>query len=113
MLAVFLVSLGAIVSVLSGSSRTSLAISLLVLLALFAPTQLPTGAQQGWAGDLLLRVNPLTAGEHYVGRIVVDDHPWSQDLSWLVSPIVGAALCAVVAATVGARCMRLNAGAAA
>ena len=36
--------------------------SLFVLLALLAPTQLPAGAQQAWAGDLLLRVNPLTAG---------------------------------------------------
>ena len=31
------------------------------LLALFAPTQLPSGAQKGWAGELLLRVNPVTA----------------------------------------------------
>ena len=50
--------------------------ALFLLLALFAPTQLPSGAQSGWAGDLLLRLNPLTAGEHYVGKIVVNGHGW-------------------------------------
>src|SRR2546430_12393559 len=56
----------------AGSNRISLSVSLFALLALFAPTQFPTSAQQGWAGDLFLRANPLTAGEHYVGKIVVD-----------------------------------------
>jgi ABC-2 type transport system permease protein len=111
LLAVFVASLGVIVSVFSRSSRVSLSVSLLLLLALFAPTQLPSGAQQGWSGDLLLRVNPITAGEHYVGRIVVDAHPWSQDLSWLASPIAAAALGAIVAAIIGARFMRFNGGA--
>ncbi|MDQ2982247.1 MAG: ABC transporter permease [Actinomycetota bacterium] len=110
LLAVFLVSLGVLVSIFAGSNRVSLSVSLFVLLALFAPTQFPLGAQQGWAGDLLLRANPLTAGEHYVGKIVVDGHPWSQDASWLVSPIVAAALFAVLAAVAGARLLRLSGG---
>ena len=42
--------------------------SLFVLLALFAPTLLPAGAKQGWAGELLLRVNPMTAAEHYIAQ---------------------------------------------
>src|SRR2546430_16871205 len=92
----------------AGSNRISLSVSLFALLALFAPTQFPTSAQQGWAGDLFLRANPLTAGEHYVGKIVVDGHPWSQDGSWLVSPLVAAALFAVLAAVAGARLMRLR-----
>ena len=66
LLAVFLVSLGVLVSVFSVSNRVSLSLSLFLLLALFAPTQFPSSAQKGWAGDLLLRANPLTAGEHYV-----------------------------------------------
>ena len=108
LLAIFLVSLGVLVSIFAGSNRVSLSVSLFVLLALFAPTQFPTSAQQGWAGDLLLRANPLTAGEHYVGKIVVDGHPWSQDASWLVSPIVAAVLFAALAAVAGARFMRLS-----
>jgi ABC-2 type transport system permease protein len=108
LLALFLVSLGMLVSIFAGSNRVSLSLSLFVLLALFAPTQFPLSAQQGWAGDLLLRANPLTAGEHYVGKIVVDGHPWSQDASWLVSPIIAAALFALVAAVAGARWLRLS-----
>src|SRR5882672_1439455 len=107
-LAVFLCSLGIVTSLLSGSNRVSLSLSLFALLALFAPTQFPTSATSGWAGDLFLRANPLTAGEHYVGKIVVDGHPWSQDASWLVSPVASAALFATLAAFAGARFMRLS-----
>src|SRR2546426_10757042 len=108
LLAVFLVSLAVLISIFAGSNRVSLSLSLFVLLALFAPTQFPTSAQQGWAGDLFQRANPLTAGEHYVGKIVVEGHAWSQDASWLVSPLVAAALFAVVAAVAGARLLRLS-----
>jgi ABC-2 type transport system permease protein len=108
LLAIFLTSLGLILSVLARSNRGSLALGLFLLLALFAPTQLPSAAEKGWAGELLLRVNPVTAGERYVGRIVVEGYGWSQDLSWLVSPLVGASLFAVVATLVSARLLRLR-----
>ena len=74
LLAVFLASLGILISVFSSSNRFSLSLSLFVLLALFAPSQLPSSAEQGWAGNLLMRFNPVTAGEHFVGRIV-DQRP--------------------------------------
>ena len=61
-----------------------------MLLALFAPTQLPGGAKQGWAGELLQRVNPMTAGEHYIAKVVINQHDWGRDLSWLVSPLAAA-----------------------
>src|SRR2546423_3122739 len=108
LLAVFLVSLGGLVSIFAGSNRASLSVSLFSLLALFAPTQFPSSAQQGWAGDLLLRANPLTAGEHYVGKIIVDGHGWSQDAAWLISPVSAAALFALAAAIAGARALRLS-----
>lgn len=110
LLAVLLVSLGALVSVFAGSNRVSLSVSLFLLLALFAPTQFPTSAQQGWFGEFLLRANPLTAGEHYVGTVVVDGHAWSRDASWLTSPIIAAVLSLVLVAFAGARFLRLNAG---
>jgi len=109
LVAVFLASLGVLVSTFSGSNRISLSVSLLLLLALFAPTQFPTGAQQGWAANLLLRVNPITAGEHYIGKIVVDDHSWSHDTWWLVSPALGAAVFGV-AAIAAARSISLRGG---
>jgi ABC-2 type transport system permease protein len=108
LLAIFLTSLGLIISALARSNRGSLSLGLFLLLAVFAPTQLPTGAEKGWVGELLLRVNPVTAGERYVGRIVVEGHGWSQDLSWLVSPLVGATLFAGAATLVSARLLRLR-----
>lgn len=109
LLAVFLASLGLLVSCFAGSNRISLSLSLFVLLALLAPTQLPAGAQQAWAGDLLLRVNPLTAGERYVSKIVVSGHGWTEDISWLLSP-VGAVVFATAAVLVGGRYTRLRGG---
>jgi ABC-2 type transport system permease protein len=108
LLALFLASFGVLISVFAGSNRVSLSVSLLLLLALFVPTQLPSNAQQGWAGDLLLRANPMTAGEHYVGKVVTNGHAWSTDLAWLVSPLLCAAVFAVAALVVGGRCLRLG-----
>lgn len=113
LLAAFLIALGFLVSVFVGSNRVSLSLSLFLLLALYAPTQFPTSAQTGWAGEFLLRLNPLTAGEHYVGKILVDGHGWSQDVSWLVSPAIAAVLFPVAAAIAGARFVRLSRGGAA
>ena len=110
LLAVFLASLGILISVFSSSNRVSLSVGLFVLLALFAPSQLPSSAQSGWAGDLLLRVNPLTAGEHYVGKIVVSSHGWQQDASWLVSPVLAAVLVAAAGLLAGSRFVSLRGG---
>ena len=110
LVAVFLASLGLLVSCFAASNRVSLSLSLFVLLALLAPTQLPAGAQQAWAGDLLLRVNPLTAGERYVSKIVVNGHNWSEDISWLLSPVIGAVVFAAAAVLVGSRYIRLRGG---
>ena len=110
LLAVFLASLGLILSLFASSNRISLSLGLFILLALYAPTQLPTSARRGWAGDLLLRVNPLTAGEHYVGRILVDAHSWSEDISWLISPVLAAVVFAAAAIALGAKYIRLPGG---
>jgi len=110
LLAVFLASFGVLISIFARSNRVSLSLSLLLLLALFVPTQLPSSAQQGWAGDLLLRANPITAGEHYVGTIVTNGHAWTTDASWLISPLLCAAVFTVAALALGARYVRLGGG---
>lgn len=110
LLAIALASFGVLISVFAASNRVSLSLSLIVLLALFVPTQLPSSAQQGWAGDLLLRLNPMTAGEHYVGKIVANGHAWSQDVSWLVSPLVAAVVLGTAALVAGARFTALRGG---
>jgi ABC-2 type transport system permease protein len=110
LLALFLAALGIVISAFAASNRVSLSLSLFLMLALFVPTQLPSSAQQGWAGELLLRLNPLTAGEHYVGKILVNGHPWSQDASWLVSTLVAAVLFPALALLVGSHFVRLRGG---
>src|SRR2546421_2547378 len=110
LLALFLTSLGLLISSFTASNRVSVSLSFFLLLALFAPTQLPSSAQQGWAGELLLRLNPLTAGEHYIGRVVVNGHAWTEDLSWLLSPLVCAIGFYAVALAAGARFARLRGG---
>jgi ABC-2 type transport system permease protein len=106
-LALSLAPLGVIVSTFARSNRVSLSVSLLLLLAVFAPTQLPAGALKGGTSDLLLRINPITAGLHYVGTIVVDRHAWTDDLSWLAAPVLAAVVFAV-AAILGGRYLRLG-----
>jgi ABC-2 type transport system permease protein len=110
LVAVSLTAFGILVSVLAGTNRLSLSVSLFVLLALFAPTLLPAGAKQGWAGELLLRVNPMTAAEHYMRNVVINQYEWTKELSWLTSPIVASVVLAIVAILVMPRFVSLRGG---
>jgi ABC-2 type transport system permease protein len=110
LLGLFLVGLGLLVSTFSSSNRLSLSVSFFILLALFAPTQLPSGAQGSWAGDLLLRIDPMSSGLHYLGRLIVDGRSAGEELSWLIGPAIAAAL-AVGAALVASRSLGLRGGA--
>jgi ABC-2 type transport system permease protein len=112
LVAVSLTALGIIVSILASTNRLSLSVSLFVLLALFAPTLLPAGAKQGWAGELLLRVNPMTAAEHYIRNIVINQYDWTKELAWLASPIAASLGLAIVAIFVVPRFVSLRGGAA-
>lgn len=108
--ALSLAALGIVISVLAPTNRLSLSVSLFVLLALFAPTQFPTGAQSGWFGDLLLRVNPVSAALHWMGKVVVDGHSWNQDADWLISPVAAAVLLTAIALLAAPRWIRLRGG---
>ena len=63
--------------------RVSLSTSLFVLLAVFAPTQLPSSAQSGWAGELMLRIDPSPRGSITSGKIVSTVTAGHEDISWL------------------------------
>jgi ABC-2 type transport system permease protein len=84
-----------LISCVAHSNRTSLGASLLLLLALFAPTQLPSGLPQSWFGDLLGRLNPVVAALRYPADVVVAGHAWNHGLAYLATPVVTAALAAV------------------
>ena len=112
LVAVSLTAFGLIVSVLASTNRVSLSVSLFVLLALFAPTLLPGGAKQGWAGELFQRVNPMTAAEHYMRNVVISQYEWTKELDWLVAPIAASVVLTFVAILVVPRFMSLRGGAA-
>ena len=108
LVAVTFTALGIVISSVARSNRLSLSVSLFTLLALYTPTQLPAGARQGWAAELLLRVNPVTAAEHYIGKVVINQHGWTQDAAWLLSPLVGAVALTFAAVVVAPRFMSLR-----
>jgi ABC-2 type transport system permease protein len=109
LLALFLVGFGLLVSIVAQSNRMSLSVTLFALLALFAPTQMPSSARNGWFGELLLRVDPFTAGLRVLGKVVIDGHTLGQEADWLVGPAVAAALACGAAYVVAGR-LRLGAG---
>lgn len=110
LLAVALSALGLLISAASSSNKASLAGSLFILLALFAPTQLPSGVQRGWFGGFLVRLNPVTAADHYITGLVVKGYDWTRDLSYLTSPIVTAVLAGGALFVAGERIVRLKEG---
>ena len=103
LLALFLAGYGLVISTIASSNRVSLSVSLFVLLALYAPTQMPTAVQNSWIGELLLRLDPFTAGLRYLGRLVINGHGPGQDAGWLIGPLVAAVVAAAVALTVAGR----------
>jgi ABC-2 type transport system permease protein len=109
LLAAGLVAIGLLVSAVSNSNRVSLAVSLFLLLAFFAPTQLPK-LPQGFAGDLIRRVNPVGAGMHYLDGVVVSGFSWTRELSYLVSPLVTVVVFGGALAVFGSRIVRLTGG---
>lgn len=88
LLALALTGIGLLVTTRSRSNGMSLAISFFVLLAMFAPHQMPAESTRGWAGELLLRVDPFAAGLLYLERLILNDHSLVQNLSLLAVPAV-------------------------
>jgi ABC-2 type transport system permease protein len=92
LLSLALSGFGLLVSLVSRSNRISLTVALFSLLALYAPTQMPSAAQSGQVGDLLLRADPVTAALHYVGAVLVSGRGPIDQAPWLVGPLVLALL---------------------
>lgn len=109
-LAFTLAVMGLLISAAAGSNRTSLSVSLFLLLALFALTQLPAGPGQSRVADLLVRINPIGAGLHYTSGLLVRGNGWTAELSYLVSPVLGAAIAGAALVLVAPRLVRLTGG---
>jgi len=110
LVAVGLGSIGLLISGLCNSNKTSIAASLFLLLILFAPTQLPSGLPQGWFFEALLLANPVASGLAYISSQLVEGHSWTQDLSYLITPLLTAIIAGGALILAGPRLLRLTRG---
>jgi ABC-2 type transport system permease protein len=110
LLALFLVGVGLLISMYSNSNGLSLSIGFLVLLALYAPNQMPTSALRGWAGELLVRADPFTSGLLFLERLIINRHSFDQDAGLLVSPLVAAVVLPLAAVALAGRITLMGRG---
>jgi ABC-2 type transport system permease protein len=103
LLALFSAGAGLAISALASNSRASLSLGLFMLLALWAPTQLPTSTRQAWFGDTLLHVDPFASGLRYLGKLVVNARGVTDDVGWFIGPVIATVVLAGVAVVVGRR----------
>ena len=110
LIAIGLASIGLLISSMSNSNKASLAISVFLLLILFAPTQLPSGLPQGLFFDALLLLDPITAGLGYISGQLIGGQTWTEDLVSLVSPVLIIVLAGGALLLGAPRLLRLVAG---
>jgi len=110
LLAVAMAAVGTLISALCSSNRVSISVSIFLLVALSAPTQLPTGLAQTRLGDALLRANPIGSSLHYASSVIVRAHGWLPELSYLASPLITALLAGLVLRVAGPRIVGLSGG---
>ena len=110
LVAVGLGSVGLLISGVCNSNKTSIAASLFLLLILFAPTQLPSGLPQGWFFEVLQRANPVASGLAYISSMLVEGHSWTEDLSYLITPLLTAMIAGGALVFAGQRLLRLTPG---
>ena len=110
LVAVGLGSVGLLISGVCNSNKTSIAASLFLLLILFAPTQLPNGLPQGWFFEVLLRANPVASALAYISSMLVEGHSWTEDLSYLITPLLTALIAGGALVFAGPRLLRLTPG---
>lgn len=103
LLALFMTGLGLVISLFTQSNRLSLSLSLFVLLALVAPSQLPAEATRGWLGEMVYRADPFAAGLLYLQRVTVNAHSVGQDLGLLLGPLVAGIVATLLAAVLARR----------
>src|SRR5215211_326542 len=102
-LMVIFAGFGLLVSIYSNSNRTSLSVSLVVLLLTLVETQLPSGGQTGNVGYLFKRINPIEATLQVTEKVLVNNrtitemnNPLGSQGFWLLSPLLVALLVLVL-----------------
>src|SRR5215208_3043889 len=103
LLMIIFAGFGLLVSIYSNSNRSSLSVSLVVLLLSMVETQTPTGAQTGNVGYLFKRINPIEATLQVTEKVLVNNrtitemnNPLGSQGFWLLSPLLVALLVLVL-----------------
>ncbi|HLO30162.1 MAG TPA: ABC transporter permease subunit [Anaerolineales bacterium] len=99
-----------LVSLWSGSNRTSLFTSLTVYLLLLLPVQFPSGAQTGMFGKLLKQLDPLDGAAQFLEKLIVGNRTVQELMPLLWSGIGFALLIFMVLFLYAAPRLRLDAG---
>ncbi len=111
LLAILLACFGLVVSGLSATNRISLAASLLTVLVLAAPAQVPGVATRGPVGDAILHAIPVSATLRAVPELVVTGNSFAEVVPWLISPLACALAGLLVVGALAGRLMILDRGA--
>jgi ABC-2 type transport system permease protein len=84
--------IGMFVSSLSPINIVSVAVSVVIVLILIAPTQLPPSVTDLKVVHWFTVVNPITAAVNFQSAVIVDGEQWTDKLSLLVSPLLSLVL---------------------
>ena len=103
LIGVALAGLGLAVSAVASSNRVSIAASIVILLLLAAPSQLPQAASRGLLGDVIIRANPVSAGLKLASHVLVDQRSWGSQWSLLIAPVIAAAIFITIAIVLARR----------
>ncbi|MDQ1717382.1 MAG: type transport system permease protein [Pseudonocardiales bacterium] len=103
-------AVGILISAASTSNKVSLSASLFLLLALFAPSQLPTATTHAGFSEVLLRLNPIASVLHYMSAVLARGHGWTADWSYLVSALALVVLAGGALIVTAPRTIRLAGG---
>lgn len=101
---------GMLVSIWSGSNRTSLFTSLTVYLLFLLPVQFPGGAQTGTFGRLLKKLDPLEGADHFLEKIIVNNRTVQELLPYFWSSVIFALLVFAILFFFAAPRLRLDGG---
>jgi ABC-type transport system involved in multi-copper enzyme maturation permease subunit len=99
-----------LISLWSGSNRTSLFASLTIYLLFLLPVQFPGGAQTGTFGKLLKKLDPLEGADHFLEKIIVNNRTVQELMPYLWGSIIFALLIFIILFFFAAPRLRLDAG---
>ena len=92
LLAMGFTGLGMLISLWSNSNRVSFFVSLGVYLVILLPTTWPGRAVRGFVAKFFQRINPLEGTNEILEKLLVNNRPVSQYVTWLRTPEIFAAV---------------------